>query len=919
MCATQGLHSRKAHSPSRPGTRAVQAALACLLLAGIVPPGHAGPGALDDSFAGFGNGLVSVGGNVMCHAMAPDGKIVLAGSSGGTVVVARRLPNGDPDLSFGGDGMVSVTHPDAPISARSVAIQADGKIVVLGQGNHDGFTDFLVIRLTSSGSLDPSFSGNGFTGAWVSTYSNHPEKVLIQPDGKIVVVGYAAVDASYDFAAARFHSDGSLDTGFHGDGMVNVDFGWDQNDLCFDAALQANGRLVMVGGTEGQVLHDEDFALVRLRIDGSLDDSFDGDGKISTGFGDFYDRAFAVAIQPSDQRIVVMGQGGTGGTGRAARYFSSDGSLDDSFDGDGKMSLAVVVHDVAITTGGKITLIGLASQVARALRLNSNGSLDPEWQSDGDVIVDNDITERPSLSLLADGRVLTVVPKGSNCWLRQFWADGYLESGGMQAAAFDDATFPPGSHEVVQDMAVQSDGKIVVAGEVSTAGYTETDFALMRFLQDGRLDPSFGVRGRAALSLGNFDFGRAMAIQPDGRIVVAGYTGTGNAVNFMIARFYSNGTPDNTFGFGGFNAVDFMGGPDYGWALALQPDGKIVVAGTVFNGARNVFGVARFDSDGTLDNTFDVDGRQLVEFSVGPTHWASAVVVQGSGRIVVGGHVGADFALVGLTTSGSVDQFFGTFGKTVKNLGGDDYLEALAMGTDGRIYAAGTRVIGGNADWAMARWPASAGLFICNPVCPWTSAFVDFGSTSGWIDAMDVRSDGHLLLGGTAGNNARWAQFAPGATTPIASGSVAYPGFASGLAVRFAGADRVLLAGSHSFQSNINMTVAKFEALPNSTVSVDEPDFTATTVRLHAPSPNPLVSRSSFAFELPRAQSVRLAIYDASGRKVRVLSDGLLFAGRHQRPWDGTDDDGRPVAAGVYFARLEAGAERAGVSVVVLR
>lgn len=898
-------------------------ALSGLLVVGSSPNGHAAPGSLDGLFAGFGNdGATWVGRNVMCHAVAPDGKIVLAGTSGNAIVVCRRLPNGDPDPSFGNGGTISVTHPDGAVAARSVALQADGKIVVAGQGDYDGFRDFLVIRLTTTGWLDTDFSGNGFASAWVSTYSNHAEKVLVQPDGKIVVVGYAAVDAGYDFAAARFHPDGTLDPTFSGDGMTSFDFGWDQQDLCFDAVLQADGKLVMVGGTEGITFHDEDFALARLRIDGSLDDSFDGDGKVQTGFGDFYDRAYAVAIQPSDLRIVVVGQGGLApGTGRAARYYSSDGSLDDSFGGDGKMNLPLIAHDAVVNTAGKITLIGVdPAWTARALRLNPNGSFDPEWQADGDATVEIDIHERPSLSLLADGRVLTVVPKGSDCRILQWWADGVLDVGGRQAAAFDDATFPRGSHEVAHDMAVLDDGRILLAGEVSTAGYTETDFALTRFLSDGRLDTSFGVRGRVALSLGNFDVARAMAIQPDGRIVVAGYTGTGNAVNFMIARFHANGSLDNTFGFGGFNALDFMGGPDYGWALALQADGKILVAGTVFNGARNVYGVARFDSDGTVDHSFDVDGKQLVEFSVGPTHWASAVVVQPGGRIIVGGHVGADFALVGLTTSGGVDPNFGTFGKTTKNLGGDDYLEALALGTDGRIYAAGTRVVGGNSDWAVARWPGSGGLVLCNPVCPWSSGFMDFGSTSGWVDALDVRSDGSMVVAGTVGTTARWAQFTPSSPTPVASGSVSFPGTTTnGLAVRFGGSNKILLAGTHGFQGDHNMTLARFETIPDATVSVDGPTPAGPTLRLESPYPNPLVHRSTIAFDLPRAQSVRLAIHDASGRQVRLLQDGDLAAGRHHLPWDGTDEQGRSVSAGVYFARLEAGADRAAASIVVLR
>lgn len=897
------------------------------LLASTAPArGHASPGQLDETFAGFGAlGVASMGQNVMCHAVAPDGRIVLAGTSGTGIVVSRRLANGSPDYSFGGDGTVSVSHPSGSIAARSVAVQPDGKIVVAGQGDYDGSTDFLVVRLTTSGSLDPGFSGNGFASAWVSPVVNQAEKVLLQPDGKIVVAGSSLVQGDWDFSAARFNANGTLDPTFGGDGMVSVGgfqaFGG--HDKCYDAVLQADGKLVMVGGTEGFSLLDEDFALARLNIDGSLDGSFDGDGRVKTGFGDFYDRAYAVAIQPSDQRIVVVGQGSSlGAGGRAARYYSSDGSLDGSFDGDGKMNLPFIAYDAAINTAGRITLIGIdPDEVATVLRLNANGSSDPQWSGDGYETVDTGIAEPPSLSILADGRVLTVVPKGLDCRLRQYWADGLPDDGGGQVAAFDDATFRPGSQEIAHDMAIQSDGRIVVAGQVSTPGNTETDFALARFLTDGRLDDTFGVRGRVSLSLGNFDYGKAVAIQPDGKIVVAGYTGTGNAVNFMIARFNASGSLDNTFGFGGYNAVDFAGGPDYGWALALQPDGRIVVAGTVYNGARNVFGVARFDSDGTLDHSFDVDGKQLYEFSVGPDHWATSVVIQGGTLILVGGSVGGNFAVVRLTSAGAVDYTFGNgSGRVSRDLGGADYLETLAIGTDGRIYAAGTRVAGGNSDWALTRWPGSGGLVLCNPVCPWTSTFVDFGSSYGSVSDLRVRTDGRLVIAGSVdGATMRWYQFAPGATTPEAGGVAAFPGTMEGLAVGFAGAGHVVAAGYHLFQNDRNMTIARFETIPNTTVSVEEePMAIGPSLRLAAPSPNPLVGRSTFAFELPRTQRVRLAVHDASGRLVRMLMDGELTAGRHHRLWDGTDDRGRSVAAGVYFARLVAGAEHASASIVVL-
>ena len=124
----------------------------------------------------------------------------------------------------------------------------------------------------------------------------------------------------------------------------------------------------------------------------------------------------------------------------------------------------------------------------------------------------------------------------------------------------------------------------------------------------------------------------------------------------------------------------------------------------------------------------------------------------------------------------------------------------------------------------------------------------------------------------------------------------------------------------------VRTTVSRFtgcfvvvETIANTTVAVDDLPQGPTIVRLAAPVPNPLLNRSMFAFELPRAESVNLAIHDISGRRVRLLVHGALGAGRHQQLWDGTDDQGRAVVAGMYFARLEAGASHARTSVIVLR
>jgi uncharacterized delta-60 repeat protein len=430
------------------------------------------------------------------------------------------------------------------------------------------------------------------------------------------------------------------------------------------------------------------------------------------------------------------------------------------------------------------------------------------------------------------------------------------------------------------------------------------------------------------MSFHNLDRAVAVAIQPDGKIVAAGHTGTGGGVEFMIARFNANGTPDDTFGFFGFNVLDFAGGPDYAQSVALAPDGKIVVAGAVSNGTRYVFGVARFTTDGVADVSFGLDGKQFFEFVVGPPHWASAVGVQPDHKIVVGGHVNYDFALVRFHPSGAVDLGFGPNGNgtSVVDMGGQDFLSALEIADGGWIYAAGGRVVGGNEDFALAQFLNDGVLATCPglPCHNWPTgkAFANWGGNEAAF-AIDWRSDFQVVAAGSVGDGIGWAQFSTrnvfnpilGTTDFVGSGDAAR-------AVAFAGSSRIVAAATQTFNGDANFALAAFETSPGPPVDAgdSEPETSASLgFRLHAVAPNPVVARGLVRFDLAQARSVRLRVFDVAGRVTRTLVDGALAAGPHRRIWDGNDDDGRAVAAGIYFLRLDAGPLHTQQKVVVVR
>jgi uncharacterized delta-60 repeat protein len=266
-----------------------------------------------------------------------------------------------------------------------------------------------------------------------------------------------------------------------------------------------------------------------------------------------------------------------------------------------------------------------------------------------------------------------------------------------------------GDSDQQHGLAVQSDGKVVLAG--GTIIGVRTSLVLMRLLPGGGLDSSFGAGGIVVDPFGflpdNYS-GRDVAIQPDGRIVVAGDVfHSGGDDDFFVARFLTNGSPDTSFGFNGITGIPFdLGGnlADDAWALALGPNGTIVVVGTATWSATDLdFAIARLTSSGALDTTFDGDGKRLVAFDLGATDrfdGARAVAELGGGRIAVAGWAhdsgahGDQFAVVRLRADGAFDTTFDGDGRATYgwDLGGsnDDDAEAIAVQPDGRLLVAGT-------------------------------------------------------------------------------------------------------------------------------------------------------------------------------------------------------------------------------------
>ena len=405
---------------------------------------------------------------------------------------------GDLDTSFGTDGIVitDVTGNTEPDIGYAVALQPDGKILVAGRTN----LSFSLVRYENDGSLDTNFGTNGSVVTSING-GDTAYAIVVQPDGKIIVAG-TSITTRNEFAVVRYNADGSLDTSFDGDGMVTTPIGLGSGAIAYAIALQANCKIVLAGqSTESPMGVDTDFALVRYNYDGSLDTSFDADGKITT------------ALTPG-------------------------GSQD-------------VVNAVVVQQDGKIAVVGTNSNLDFVVaRYNSHGSLDSGFGNNG---------------------IVTTAVSGNEY--------GFA-------------------------IAQQPDGKLVIAGQApSQAG--PLGFAILRYEEDGSLDTSFGGDGSVITELTGLanPEAHALSVQPDGRILVGGFgiNGSGDS-DFIVVRYNANGGLDNTFGTNGVATAEIIGHFDSAYGLALQPDGNIVLAG--WRQTTNDLVVLRFEGS-LLDVTPD--------------------------------------------------------------------------------------------------------------------------------------------------------------------------------------------------------------------------------------------------------------------------------------------------------------------------
>lgn len=326
-------------------------------------------GALDSSFSGDGRVRIDLGASdhALDVATAPGGEIVVVGQRttvhGSSLFVLRLGSGGGRDRSFGGDGVVITNFGRRFAHANAVAVQANGKIVVGGSVSGGGHENWTIARYLPGGALDPSFGGDGRVTMSLSMSGEQIQDLVVRPTA-ILAGGYAESAYLPMFAVAKLHLDGSRVAAFgtRGVRLVNLGVG---ADSAYGLTVQADGKPVLAGyaSQNGRA----DWGVVRLHAGGGSDGSFGGDGVVTTAFTSAYELAAAVAMQP-DGRILVVGKarGPSGTDDLAVVRYRTDGGLNRSFSGKGRAlfnpfgendaARDIVVHN------GRIIVVGDAMQ-----------------------------------------------------------------------------------------------------------------------------------------------------------------------------------------------------------------------------------------------------------------------------------------------------------------------------------------------------------------------------------------------------------------------------------------------------------------------------------------------------------------------------------------------------------------------------
>lgn len=730
-------------------------------------------GSLDTTFSSDGMLIeTSVGASESCVGLQADGKILVAGTSfmtfgSGDFTVFRYNVDGTPDLSWDGDGKAVTQFGGSDETPQSIAIFGD-KIYVGGTTDNDNA--FIVRYNAANGSRDNSFDGGGIFSSNLGGDDAAVYSLAVQPDGKLLAAGWREVGANIDFAVVRLNVNGTFDSSFDGDGIATTEVAPQLGgvDVAYGISIQADGKIVAVGRSNDGT--SDNLSVVRYNASGSLDSTFSGDGKFTTEFyGGTSDIAYDVTATAEGQ-IIAAGytyhstQQGDVALVRLNAFPSAGGGVYNA--GELSIDRSTIAGNTASVGGGVFNADAAAVTMTNSTASDNSAvggrplELDPSFDGDGrkttPIGTGNDAVRRVLVQL--DGKYIVggTSHNGSN---NDFALVRYNQDGSLDPSFSGDgkATVDLGSsNDDLRAVALQADGKIVAAG--TRISGSARDFAVVRFNADGSLDSSFDGDGVVLTDFASsLDEGRSVAIQVDGKIVVAGYSLDNNKYSFALTRYLANGALDATFSGDGKERTDVGASDAYADGVVIAPDGKIIAVGQSYNGSNTDVAVVRYLPNGTRDVSFSGDGRQISGFGSGDDETYS-VVVDSAGGVIIGGHTNsgqAKFLLARYAADGTFDASWAVNGFAAVAISGtsQDFGRSLALQPDGRILIAGWSTDVGKQSFALMRFDSDGALDESFGVGGKVLTAIGAGDDEG--QSVAVASDGKIIVAGSShnGNN----------------------------------------------------------------------------------------------------------------------------------------------------------------------
>nr|WP_294859352.1 T9SS type A sorting domain-containing protein [uncultured Fluviicola sp.] len=445
----------------------------------------------------------------------------------------------------------------------------------------------------------------------------------------------------------------------------------------------------------------------------------------------------------------------------------------------------------------------------------------------------------------------------------------------------------------INAIAVQSDDKIVLGGYTQLS-YVTSDFALIRCNADGTLDPGFGTGGIVITDVESRSQGSSVAIQSDGKILLGGFSGW----YINLVRYNGDGTLDTGFGTGGKVITDVEGYySEKCKSLTILSDGKILVGGYGQHSANDnpYFMLLRYNSDGSLDDTFGINGKVI-----GSEGKANSMVVQGDGKIILGGSFNFSFAMERYHTDGTIDNAFGLNGQVITPIGNSGEANSMSIQNDGRILLGGWSINVSNSEFALARYTNDGTLDNTFGVGGIALTAIGVPSPQNSGNALSVQNDGKILFAGSAKNSFNYTDFAAVRYENNGSldgtfgtgGKVLTPmgnTYSTGRAMSIQGDGKMLLGGVSYIDSTTDFSVARYNT--DAFGSVDESCCKEFACSIY---PNPLNTSGTLQFNAPLTHA-ELKIYTMYGQEVmyiKNISDQEFVLSRSN------------LSAGTYFIRI---------------